>query len=318
MRRLKVIFAGTPEFAAQHLRTLLDKSQHELVAVYTQPDRPSGRGKKLTASAVKELALARGIPVYQPDSLKGSEAQQQMAALKADLMVVVAYGLILPTAVLTIPHLGCINVHASLLPRWRGAAPIQRAIEAGDAQTGITLMQMDEGLDTGAMLSTAASAISGTDTAGTLQDKLAILGAEALLNILGVYSESDGEPNSEQQDDALATYAHKITKTDALIDWHQSAETLDCIIRAFNPMPVAFTTLAKDRIRIWQARPIAQEHQAAPGTILSCDRDGILVACQTGALLLTEIQLAGKRRMPVSDVLQGRAELFSPGTQLGI
>ena len=209
-------------------------------------------------------------------------------------------------------------MHASLLPRWRGAAPIQRAIEAGDIQTGITLMQMDEGLDTGAMLSTTACAISDTDTAGSLQDKLAILGAEAVLDMLGVFSSSDGKPNSEQQDDGLATYAHKITKTDALIDWYQSAETLDYKIRAFNPMPVAFTTLGKERVRIWQAGPIAQEHQAAPGTILSCDRNGLLVACQTDALLLTEIQLAGKRRMAVSDVLQGRAELFSPGTQLGI
>jgi methionyl-tRNA formyltransferase len=318
MRRLKVIFAGTPEFAAQHLRTLLSWKQHDVVAVYTQPDRPSGRGKKMTASAVKELAVSKGIPVFQPGSLKSDETQRQIVELKANLMVVVAYGLLLPKAVLNIHDLGCINVHASLLPRWRGAAPIQRAIEAGDAETGVTLMQMEEGLDTGPMLSRAVCAISDTDTAGTLQDKLAVLGAEALLKTLDLISEFKGEPGTEEQNDSLATYAHKITKMEAQIDWAQSAASLDCKIRAFNPMPVAFTRLGADTIRIWQARPTQQAHSVAPGTILSSDRNGIMVACGTNTLLLTEIQLAGKRRMAVKEVLQGRADLFVPGTQLGI
>jgi methionyl-tRNA formyltransferase len=318
MQRLKIIFAGTPAFAAEHLRVLLEQSKHEVVAVYTQPDRPSGRGKKLTTSAVKALALAEDIPVYQPLSLKDEVAQLQMAELHADIMVVVAYGLILPKSVLAVPPLGCINVHASLLPRWRGAAPIQRAIEAGDEQTGITIMQMDEGLDTGPMLNRVSCAISETDTAASLQDKLAVSGAAALLMTLDAFADPGNQPTAEQQDDTLATYAHKITKQEARLDWHQPAQMLDSQVRAFHPVPVAFTTLGKDTLRIWQAKAVTYPHQAAAGSVLSCDSKGILVACHTDALLLTEVQLPGKRRMAVSDLLQGRAAMFAPGTQLGI
>lgn len=318
MQRLKIIFAGTPAFAAEHLRVLLDQSRHEVVAVYTQPDRPSGRGKKLTASAVKALALAEDKPVYQPVSLRDGAAQQQIADLNADIMVVVAYGLILPKSVLAIPPLGCINVHASLLPRWRGAAPIQRAIEAGDEQTGITIMQMDEGLDTGPMLNRVPCTISDTDTAASLQHKLAASGPEALLRTLDAFADQGNQPIAEQQDGTLATYAHKITKQEARLDWHQAATTLDYRVRALNPMPVAFTTIGQDTLRIWQARAITHPHQALAGTILSSDSKGICVACHADALLLTEVQLAGKRRMAVSDLLQGRAAMFAPGTQLGI
>ncbi len=317
MQRLKIIFAGTPVFAAEHLRTLLDQSRHQVVAVYTQPDRPAGRGKKLSPSAVKALALKEDIPVYQPRSLRDAVSQQQMAGLNADIMVVVAYGLILPKAVLAMPSLGCINVHASLLPRWRGAAPIQRAIEAGDQQSGITIMEMDEGLDTGPMLSRVSCSISETDTSASLQDKLAITGADALLRTLDAIAEPGSQRVAERQDEALATYAHKITKQEARVDWHQSARVLDCRIRAFYPVPIAFTSLGSDTLRIWRAKAVTYSHQAAAGTIMSCDRKGILVACHNDALLLTDVQLPGKRHMAVSDLLQGRTAMFAPGTQLG-
>ena len=303
-------------FAADHLRVLLAQQRYEIVAVYTQPDRPSGRGKKLTASVVKELAITHNIQVCQPASLKDSDAQQQLADLQADLMVVVAYGLILPKAVLAIPRLGCINVHASLLPRWRGAAPIQRAIEAGDKQTGVTIMQMDEGLDTGAMLRSELYDILHTDTGGLVQDKLAAIGGNALLATLDDIAAGNARP--EQQDDSLAIYAHKITKQEALLDWGLPADQLDCKIRAFNPMPVAFTSIAEQRVRIWQAGIVLSDREAPPGTIISADTAGILIACGENALLLTEIQMPGKKRMTAGEVLQGRAELFSPGTRLGI
>ncbi len=322
MQRLNVIFAGTPEFAAQHLRFLLERSHHQIVAVYTQPDRPSGRGKKRAASAVKDLAVASNIPTFQPGSLKEPAAQRQMAGLNADIMVVVAYGLILPQVVLAMPRFGCINVHGSLLPRWRGAAPIQRAIEAGDSETGITIMQMDEGLDTGPMLSCVSETITDTDTAGTLQDKLAVIGAEALLTTLDAFGDvddlGDGKPLvAEHQDDTLATYAPKLTKQEARLDWSLSASTLDLKIRAFHPVPVAHATLGTETVRVWQARVVDQHHEARPGTILSSNREGILVACKANALLLTEIQLSGKRRMAVSDVLQGRGALFEQGKCFG-
>ncbi len=325
MQRLKVIFAGTPEFAAQHLRGVLEQSHHDVIAVYTQPDRPSGRGKKLTASAVKVLAQAEGIPVYQPESLKTEAEQKQLVELNADIMVVVAYGLILPKAILAMPPLGCINVHGSLLPRWRGAAPIQRAIEAGDKQTGITIMQMDEGLDTGPMLNARPCNISDTDSAASLQNKLAVLGAEALLTTLDAFADNDSQPVAEVQEDGRATYAHKITKPDARIDWTQSAGALANKVRGFNPVPVAFTTLSAapgakggdQNLRIWQANAVTNAHEAEPGTILASGHEGILVACDTDALLLTEVQLAGKKPMAVRDLLQGRAEQFKPGRCLG-
>ena len=317
MPGLKLIFAGTPEFAAQHLAVLVAEGHHKVIAAYTQPDRRSGRGKKLSPSPVKILAAAQNIPIYQPLSLKDPDIQRQMAELKADLLVVVAYGLILPKAVLDIPRLGCVNVHASLLPRWRGAAPIQRAIEAGDSRTGVTIMQMDEGLDTGAMLSRVACDISELSTAQSLQDDLSAIGTKALLATLSTFEELDQVPVAEQQDESLATYAHKITKQEACVDWTQSASTLGFRIRAFNPAPVAYTIINGQRMRIWQASPLSGDHRQVPGTVLSCDKEGLLVACGEGGLMLSEIQLPGKRRMAVSEAIQGRAELFASGTCLG-
>lgn len=254
---LRLIFAGTPDFAAHHLQTLID-SPHQVIACYTQPDRPAGRGKKLQASPVKQLAVTHKIPMHQPKSLKNTDEHALLASHNADLMVVVAYGLILPPEVLSAPRLGCINVHASLLPRWRGAAPIQRAIEAGDAVTGITIMQMDEGLDTGDMLLTSECPILPTDTGGSLHDRLLMLGGPALIDVLTQLH--NGTVFPQKQDNAASNYATKMTKTEAALDWQQSAEVLERKIRAFNPFPVTFTT-RKDapdaRIRIWQAnRPV--------------------------------------------------------------
>lgn len=314
---MRIVFAGTPEFAALHLQALLDDSSgnHKIVAVYTQPDRPAGRGKKLTPSPVKALAEHRELPVYQPLSLKDSEQQQILADLNADIMVVVAYGLLLPPAILDTPKHGCINVHASLLPRWRGAAPIQRAIEAGDTETGVTVMQMDAGLDTGGMLYTSHCTIEKSDTGGSLHDKLAVIGPPALLTTLEQLAQ--GIAVAEKQNDSLSNYAPKITKQEALLDWSQPANLLECKVRAFNPFPVAYTTLGSDRIRIWQAELSNGYASDAPGTILEASNNGIKVNTKEGSLLITELQLPGKKRLPVSEVLKSRAELFSPGAVLG-
>ena len=318
---MRIVFAGTPEFAALHLQALLDddSGNHEIIAVYTQPDRPAGRGKKLTPSPVKALAENHKLPVYQPLSLKDSEQQQILAELNADIMVVVAYGLLLPPTILDTPKHGCINVHASLLPRWRGAAPIQRAIEAGDTETGVTIMQMDVGLDTGDMLQISHCTIDKDDTGGSLHDKLANIGPPALLSTLEQIAQ--GTVVAEKQNDALSNYAPKITKQEALLDWFQPADVLDNKIRAFNPFPVAYTTLGNDRIRIWQAERTTQLGEdykdKVPGTILEAGNRGIKVNTQKGSLLITELQLPGKKRLPVSEVLKSRAELFSPGTMLG-
>ena len=242
---LRIVFAGTPEFAASHLQALLD-SEHSVVAVYTQPDRPSGRGQKLTPSAVKQLALKHDIPILQPVNLRSPEAQQELAAFNADLMVVVAYGLILPQVILDTPRLGCINSHASLLPRWRGAAPIQRAIEAGDSQSGVTVMQMEAGLDTGPMLLKVSTPILATDTGGSLHDRLATLGPDAVLQ--AIQGLTDGSLVGEKQLDGLATYAHKLNKQAAVIDWQRPATELDCRIRAMYPWPICHTTLAGEKI----------------------------------------------------------------------
>jgi methionyl-tRNA formyltransferase len=310
---LRLIFAGTPEFAATHLNALID-SEHQLLAVYTQPDRPAGRGKKLQASPVKQLAQDKGIPVRQPLSLKDAEAQRELAALDADLLVVVAYGLILPQAVLDIPRLGCLNVHASLLPRWRGAAPIQRAIEAGDTQTGITIMQMDAGLDTGDMLATGHCAIDQFTTAASLHDRLAELGPPLLLEVL--HDLPDSQRQAAKQDDKLATYASKILKPEAAIDWHRDAAELDRSIRAFNPFPVCYTTLGGERIKIWQARPASTVRAAEPpGCILRADREGIVVNCGVGQLTIQRLQLAGGKVLDTEQLLNARAELFAPGQQ---
>ncbi|HZJ96029.1 MAG TPA: methionyl-tRNA formyltransferase [Thiopseudomonas sp.] len=310
---LRIVFAGTPEFAVSHLQALLD-SQHQVVAVYTQPDRPAGRGQKLTPSPVKQLALQHDIPVLQPVNLRSPEAQQELAAFNADLMVVVAYGLILPQAILDTPRLGCINSHASLLPRWRGAAPIQRAIEAGDAETGVTVMQMEAGLDTGPMLLKVSTPISATDTGGSLHDRLASLGPDAVLT--AIEGLVDGSITPEQQLDGLATYAHKLNRQAALLDWQRPAVELDCQIRAMHPWPVCHTTLAGETLRVHAAE--LAEGQGQPGEILSATRDGLLVACGEQALRLTRLQLPNARALPFNDLLNSRQALFSPGQVLGL
>ncbi len=310
---LKLVFAGTPEFAAQHLQALLSDGRHEIVAVYTQPDRPAGRGKKPRPSPVKQVAEQAGLPVLQPLNFKQQQDRSTLAALGADLMVVVAYGLILPQAVLDIPRLGCVNVHASLLPRWRGAAPIQRAIEAGDADTGVTIMQMAAGLDTGDMLHKVRCAIGADDTSASLHDKLAELGGPALLSALDQLASGAAQP--EVQDDALSNYAAKLDKQEGQIDWQRSAIELDRQIRAFIPFPVCYTELDDDRLRIWQARPEAGSGRA--GEILSADKTGVVVACGDGALRLLSLQLPNARQMAVADILNGHAARFAPGTMLG-
>lgn len=308
-RPLRIVFAGTPEFAAAHLRALLDWPGGEVVAVYTMPDEPAGRGKKLTASPVKQLAEQRGLPVYQPTTLRNDAAQAELRDLAADVLVVVAYGLILPQAVLDTPRLGCINVHGSILPRWRGAAPVQRAIEAGDDESGVTIMQMDAGLDTGAMLRIARCAIGPDDSAGDLFDKLAALGPPALIETLADLAA--GRVTPQPQDDRLSCYAAKIDKAEAALDWRRPAAELARRVRAFNPAPVAFATLEGEAVRIYAAA--AESGAAEPGSIIAADKKGIVVACGEGALRLLELQLPGGKRMAAAAVLNGRAALFAPG-----
>ncbi|WP_299082050.1 methionyl-tRNA formyltransferase [uncultured Paraglaciecola sp.] len=310
---LKIIFAGTPEFAALHLQALIN-SEHEIIAVYSQPDRPAGRGKKLQASEVKKLAVEHDIPVFQPQTLKTPEAQQTLAELGADIMVVVAYGLILPCAILNTPKLGCLNVHGSLLPKWRGAAPIQRSIWAGDKVAGVTVMQMDEGLDTGAMLLKHSIAITKQDTSASLYQKLAKIGPKALLETLSKLEELP----PQVQDNTLASYAKKLSKDEAKIDWQLPAEQLERNIRAFNPWPVAFFTLNEANIKVHASAVVKSENPSklAAGYILKANKEGILVATGVESLLLTKIQLPGKKPMAVSDVLNGKADWFTVGTSL--
>lgn len=301
---LRIVFAGTPEFAAEHLKALLD-TPHRIVAVYTQPDRPAGRGQKLMPSAVKSLALEHGLPVMQPQSLRNAEAQAELAALRADLMVVVAYGLILPQAVLDIPRLGCINSHASLLPRWRGAAPIHRAIEAGDAETGITIMQMDEGLDTGPMLLRRRLPILPNDTTGSLHDRLAALGAQCIVEALAALP--DGSLTAEPQPETGVTYAAKIGRAESALDWSRPAAELHCAIRAFNPFPGAVGSLRDTTIKIWAAERVAGGELAGSeaGTVLAAGEEGIVVACGEGALRLLQLQRPGSKRLPAGEFLRG-------------
>ncbi|KPA54628.1 methionyl-tRNA formyltransferase [Photobacterium leiognathi] len=310
---LRIVFAGTPDFAARHLAALLS-SQHDVVAVYTQPDRPAGRGKKLTASPVKAIALENDIPVYQPVSLRNEEAQQELAAIDADIMVVVAYGLLLPQEVLDTPRLGCINVHGSILPRWRGAAPIQRSIWAGDTETGVTIMQMDIGLDTGDMLKVATLPIEATDTSATMYEKLAELGPDALIDCLSDIA--DGTAVAVKQDDEQANYAKKLSKEEALIDWTMDAAAIERCVRAFNPWPMSYFTVAEQNVKVWQTAVEADNQGKAPGTILSADKQGILVATGNGALRLISLQPPGKKAMSAADLLNSRREWFEPGTQL--
>ncbi len=304
---LNLIFAGTPDFAAVHLQALIN-SEHNVVGVYTQPDRPAGRGKQLQPSPVKKLALEHGLPVFQPVNFKDPASVAELASLNADVMVVVAYGLLLPESVLNAPKYGCLNVHASLLPRWRGAAPIQRCIEAGDKLTGITIMQMDKGLDTGDMLAKVSTGISMDDTGGSLHDRLAEIGPAALLNTLKQVEAGTLQP--EKQNDALANYAHKLSKDEALLNWARPATELALRVRAFNPFPMAFTLLGDERIRVLMAEPLERASRSLPGTIVNVGSHGLEVACGEGVLLITQVQLAGKKAMKVADVLNGQPHLF--------
>jgi methionyl-tRNA formyltransferase len=313
-KQFNIIFAGTPEFSAVALNAILH-SQHKVMAVYTQPDRPAGRGRKLTASAVKQLALQHELPVFQPVTLRDKHEQAQLVDFHADLMIVVAYGLILPLPVLQAPQLGCLNIHASLLPRWRGAAPIQRAILAGDAKTGITIMQMDEGLDTGAMLYKSECPIHHRDTSQLLHDKLAKLGADSLLITLDRLSEHALHP--EIQDETHASYAHKISKEEAVLDWTMDAIVLERTVRAFNPWPVAQTMLAVEVVRIWQAELLETQSQQQPGTILHVSSDGIDVAAGKNSLRLQKIQLPGGRVLSAADILNSRRKEFLIGNKFG-
>ncbi|KFI21262.1 methionyl-tRNA formyltransferase [Nitrosococcus oceani] len=307
-----ILFAGTPVFAAIILRRLLEAKYH-IGAVYTQPDRPSGRGRRPTPSPVKNIAITHQLPLYQPATLKDKGSQAQLAALAPDLMVVAAYGLILPATVLQIPPLGCINVHASLLPRWRGAAPIQRALLAGDKVTGISIMQMDAGLDTGPVVHTARYPIHPKDTAATVHDQLAELGAEALLQCLPSLLEKKANI-ATLQDESQACYAPKIRKEEAWLDWSQPAVLLERQVRAFNPWPVAQTQIEGKTLRVWSAAALAQTANALPGTLLAVHKTGIDVATSNGTLRLLEVQLAGKRVMTVQDYLN--AHTLTPGIVL--
>jgi methionyl-tRNA formyltransferase len=310
---VNLIFAGTPEFAAIALQDLIDAGHH-ICAVYTQPDRPSGRGQKLTPSAVKALALTHNIPVYQPIHLKSSteeglaaqaELQQLVSDHHVDAMIVAAYGLILPQAVLDMPRLGCLNIHASLLPRWRGAAPIHRAILAGDAETGITIMQMDAGLDTGDMLYEAKLAIESNDTSATLHDRLAILGGAAV--VLTLEKLTHYQDSKTKQNNDLANYAAKLTKAEGQIDWTQPAVALDRLIRGLQPWPVAYTKIGDDVLRVWSAELINEAVKGQAGEILTVDRNGIAVACGDGhALRLTQLQWAGGKPLNSVQILQAQ------------
>jgi methionyl-tRNA formyltransferase len=297
---LKIIYAGTPAFAAAALAALLDGG-HDVVHVLTQPDRPAGRGLKPQASAVKQLALARGLPLSQPATLKGDVPLAQLAALQAEVMVVAAYGLMIPQSLLQLPPRGCLNIHASLLPRWRGAAPIQRAILAGDRETGVTIMQMDAGLDTGAMLLAQAVAIAADDNAQTLHDKLAATGAQLLLRTLRE------QPQPVPQDNANATYAAKISKAEARVDWTRPAAEIDRLIRAFNPVPGAYTAWNGQVLKIWRAEPAAAAvvSGTATGTVVQADGNGVVVATGAGAIRLLELQRAGGKRLAPRQFLAG-------------
>ncbi|WP_189378833.1 methionyl-tRNA formyltransferase [Thalassotalea profundi] len=315
---LNIIFAGTPDFAAQHLQALID-SHHNIVAVYCPPDKPAGRGKKLTACATKLLALEHNLTVEQPLNFKESSDQLTLANYQADVMVVVAYGLLLPEIILKTPRLGCINVHGSILPKWRGAAPIQRAVEAGDKLTGVTIMQMDKGLDTGDMILTATCEISDQDTSASIYEALAKLGPSALLETLSMMA--TGEYNRIPQINEDATYAAKLDKAEAELNWQLPAHILHKKLRAYIPWPVAqFTYLdqkqVEHRIRVWQASVVQMQHNQVAGTILNVEKSGITVATTENALKLEILQLPGKKALQCQDILNSRAEWFTIGQSI--
>jgi methionyl-tRNA formyltransferase len=297
---LRIIFAGTPEFALPPLRALIDHNC-EIAAVLTQPDRPAGRGKRVRQSPVKQLALDNSLDVFQPDSLKDPVWQSMLADLRPDLMVVVAYGLMIPAGILAVPRLGCWNVHASLLPRWRGAAPIQRAIEAGDEETGVCIMQMEVSLDTGPVFQCLATPIRSTETAGVIHDRLATMGATALVNCIELASRGELPPPTAQ-DDTLAVYAHKLSKAEAELDWNQTAEVLQRKVRAFNPWPVAWCNLGEQRLRIWQAEIVENTNDCKPGQLL-VDAQSLIVGTAHNSLKILELQRAGGQRMKTEQFL---------------
>jgi len=310
---LRIVFAGTPDFAASSLEALINQG-YNVVAVYTQPDRPAGRGKKLNKSPVKEVAEQHDIAVYQPINFKDEADQQVLQSLNADLMIVAAYGIILPKVVLDTPKNGCINIHASLLPRWRGAAPIERAIQAGDTETGITIMQMDVGLDTGNMLWKKRTPIQPEDNGYSLHDRLANLGAKAILEALEKLS--SGQLMNEKQNDQLTNYARKLSKQEAQVDWSMNADSIALTVRAFNPRPVAFTVEAGERIRIFEAKVVEGAHNQTPGTVINRSREGIVIACGERALSIQKIQLAGSKPISVGDFVNSGKEMLKEGTQL--
>lgn len=310
----RLVFAGTPAFSATCLQALLEAG-YPVSAVYTQPDRPAGRGKKLQAGPVKQLALEHGLPVHQPEHFRDDDARKTLAALKPDLMIVVAYGLLLPQTVLDIPRHGCINIHASLLPRWRGAAPIERALEAGDPLTGITVMRMEAGLDTGPMCLKQTTLIRPEDTGASLRQRLAVLGASSLIAALRLLEQDQLWP--EPQTEASANYAHKLQRKEAEIDWQQPAAQLALRVRAFFDANTAFTTLGSDRLKIGFAEAETGQPQVPPGTVLSADGSGIRIACGEGVLRATQLQLPGARMLSARELLNGQAERFAPGTVLG-
>ncbi len=305
---MRIVFAGTPAFAVPSLRAA--HARNEVVAVYTQPDRPAGRGRGLTPSPVKLEAIQRGIPVLQPESLRKKSSQEALRELAPDLMIVVAYGLILPQAVLDIPRYGCWNVHASMLPRWRGAAPIQRAIEAGDAETGICLMQMEAGLDTGPVLLSQRTPIGEQETGGQLHDRLSELGARVLADGLGLLR-AGMRPVAQAQPEAGATYAHKLEKHEARLDWSQPADALARKVRAFEPWPVAEASVAGERLRIHGAVALDLAHRAEPGTLLTAGRQGLDIACGQGALRLRVVQREGGKAITAADYLNARRDLVT-------
>lgn len=304
MKSLKIIYAGTPDFAVPALKNLIE-SNHELVAVYAQPDRPAGRGRKIQFGPVKQVAVEANIEIQQPLSFKESDTIQKLVDFQCDVMVVAAYGLILPQQVLDIPKYGCLNIHGSLLPRWRGAAPIHRAIQHGDTETGVTIMQMAAGLDTGDMLLKVSCPITNKDTGQTIHDRLANDGASALMQVL----ENIDDLNPEAQDDSLTCYAEKLNKAEAEIDWHQAANTIDQTIRAFNPWPVAFTSYQGKPLRLFMSKALKKESDKPVGTVISESSEGIEVVTGDGILSFSRLQLPGKKAMDVKDFLNGRSLL---------